>query len=186
MSNSQCRTCHASAAGFVDDVVTGDTICTSCGTVCDVSAGLLIDPHHMFHDRTGYHGRNANRTDVCDDVWPESVLSPISTVSDYGNNPDSRYGDLLKRLSQLTPDIDRRSRIVMQRACGRAVDKHPELGFKRPESVVLAVFILQVYSDKEGYNRPRTLAHDPTIKAMCALLNVKPSSVASVLRILEK
>lgn len=74
----------------------------------------------------------------------------------------------------------------MQRSCGRAIDQHPELGFKRPESLVIAVFVLHVHSDKENYNRPRTLAQDPTVKAMCELLNVKPSSVASVLRVLEK
>ena len=74
----------------------------------------------------------------------------------------------------------------MQRSCGRAIDRHPELGFKRPESLVVAIFVLHVHSDKEGYNRPRTLAQDPTVKAMCELLNVKPSSVASVLRVLEK
>lgn len=74
----------------------------------------------------------------------------------------------------------------MQRSCGRAIDHHPALGFKRPESLVIAVFVLHVHSDKEGYNRPRMLAQDPTIKAMCELLNVKASSVASVLRVLEK
>ena len=154
MPLDHCDTCFADASLFVDDVVTGDTVCTQCGTVCNMSAGLLMD---------AYPDRCDNRT-----------------------NRDGRYGDILKALSRLTPDIDRRSRIVMQRACGRAIERHPALGFKRPESLVIAIFVLHVHSDRKGYNRTRTIASDPTITAMCQLLNAKPSSIAAVLRVLEQ
>ena len=187
MPLDHCDTCSADASLFVDDVVTGDTVCTQCGTVCNMSAGLLMDAYpDRCDNRTNRDGRYGDICSVCSLNYDESTVNTITTVTNYANDPDSRYGDILKALSRLTPDIDRRSRIVMQRACGRAIERHPALGFKRPESLVIAIFVLHVHSDRKGYNRTRTIASDPTITAMCQLLNAKPSSIAAVLRVLEQ
>lgn len=158
---------------FMDDVVTGDTICTRCGLVADRSCMLT-----SYFQGLDIHAEEY--TSYADAVRSTSSPTPPVTM----DTAEQMYDSILARLSAYTVEITRSNRIVMRSACLRAVQTVPRLAIRRPEMIVLAIFV--IFTKPAGRPRKHSeLLKDHEFVGLCTLLGVRPSSVCSVLRALD-
>lgn len=181
VDQTRCSNCGCSdRSSFIEDVVTGDTICAACGYVVDRMAQLYVQLPYVYSPLL-------SSDESSDDRSKASISSSSRTVdrSDADTTTSELYGRVFKRLSQLTPDIDRRSRVVLQHACEKAVRHLPCLGFKKPANIALAVYAL-FYKPAGRPRGPTALKTDEEFMQMCNLLNTKVSSVVPVIRLIEK
>lgn len=145
----------------VDDVVCGDTLCTECGSVLDTSCGILYDDH----------------TDHCDSS-PEKVPNDPITHSS-----PSIYDQLFRQLSQYTDHVDRRSRIVLQTQCDNELARNPQLRFRKPINIVLAIFYRHI---RVHLKDTWTTETSKEFSTLCDCFHTKTSSVDSIVRIIDK
>lgn len=88
----------------------------------------------------------------------------------------SSYDGLLKIMSAYAPELDRRSIMVMRKACEDVVKRHPSLQVVLPASVVIATYIQEFHLKAPKTSRQRT------IQSLCGILDLKACSVNKVLK----
>lgn len=182
----KCPECSAPEHQLLDDVVTGDTVCTQCGLIVDDrSAGLFSSEHNRYVDYNA--DRPINPLDDRDEPPTGRVCEHNAIVAASRNTAsfDTICDNLLKQLSRYCVEITRNNRIILSRLCNTVAEKHPEMLFKAPASIVLAVFVC--YTKPTG--RLRGLSHlsaDQDFVHLCNSLHVKPSSVYGVLRKVDR
>lgn len=201
MTIDTCPHCNASDPPLLDDVVNGDTVCTACGYVVDYIAQLCTQLPYEYGDHVqpvvdhSSLSSDGKRTQsVRKQSHPVYTVDHTHTLDECQSQMDGGdfdvpdtvdlYGSLFKQLSQLTPEIDRHSRIVLQRACMKAVEEFPELGFKKPGNLALAIYVL-FFKPAGRLRGPKALQGDDVFSRMCDLLSTRVSGVMPIIRLLE-
>lgn len=180
MEPPTCPECDAPAHYHVDDVVTGDTVCTQCGFIIDDRIAGLFSEEQSRYTEHNTADRENRRSTTTTNTTNTPTATPCITSS-FENICDH----LLKQLSRICVDITRNNRIVLRNLCITVAEKHPDMLFKAPASIVLAVFVC--YTKPSGRLRGlNSLSSDKEFSQLCNSLHVKPSSVYGMLRKVDK
>jgi hypothetical protein len=165
---------------YIDDVVTGDTVCMNCGLIID-RACMLTNP--SAYEIGNYY--EAGDPQTHQPIIPDAPAKCEDNYDDSGITMEAVYDSLLKQISRYSTHIDRRNIVIIRTLCMRVITQLPTLSVKKPAILVLSVYV--VYTVPEGAPRGITrLSKDNEFTAMCSLLGVRPSSIASTIRTIQK